>query len=277
MRTWAIQLDGIEVEGAADALVAANLDMVVIEATRTIRGQEQFETAALVARLKGSGKLCLAYVNVGQAESYRTYWRHSWKAPAKDHPGFPSFIVTVDPEGWADNYPVAYWDLRWKAVLWGSRRSLVDLAIKDGFDWVYLDWILGFEEPAVARLSADPEGEMIKLLKDLRLYARSRRPGFLVIAQNGSELAGLDRVVDGFAQEPLRFAGQAGAGWDDPKAGGIPLKGLTARIERISKLKVPVFTIDYALDPDTARVARETSRSLGFRPFVSRVPLDRLP
>ena len=277
VRTWAIQLDGIELDGAADALVAADLDMVVIEPTRTIRGQEWFETAALVARLKGSGKLCLAYVNVGQAESYRTYWRHSWKAPAEGRPGFPSFIVTIDPEGWAGNYPVAYWDLRWKAVLWGAKAALVDQAIADGFDGVYLDWVLGFEEPAVARLSDDPEGEMIKLLRDLRLYARRRRPGFLVIAQNGAELPGLGGVVDGYAQEPLRFAGKAGAEWDDPQAGGVPLGGLAARIERLKRLKVPVFTVDYAVDPDQAEVARETSRALGFRPFVSRVPLDRLP
>ena len=104
-----------------------------------------------------------------------------------------------------------------------------------------------------------------------------RRPGFWVIAQNGAGLAGLGAVVDGYAQEPLRFAGKAGAGWADPDAGGIPLDGLAKRIERLKQLKVPVFTVDYAIDPDQARVARDASRSLGFRPFVSRVPLDRLP
>jgi cysteinyl-tRNA synthetase len=276
--TWAMQLTGIDRAGAVDRLVAAPVDMLVIDATNTVRGMESFPTRDLVQRIHVTGKLCLAYVNVGQAESYRTYWRPTWKEPTQEGAGSPSFIVSVDPEGWPDNYPVAFWDLRWKAVLWGAPDSMVDRAIADGFDGVYLDWVLGFEEPAVARLRDDTGAEMVKLIRDLRLYAHSRKPDFVVIAQNGAELPGLGDVVDGYAQEPMMYSGTAEASWDDAQSGDMPMGGsLSERLARLQALEVPVFTVDYAHEPENADRARALARKHGFRPFVSRTPLDRLP
>ena len=140
--SWAIQLQGLERAGATDRLARAAVDMLVIDPTRTIRGLEAFPTRDLVARIR-TNKLCLAYINVGQAEDYRTYWRANFRAPSGNERGHPSYLVTVDPEGWKGNYPVAFWDTRWQAVLWGSPQALVDMAIADGFDGVYLDWVLG--------------------------------------------------------------------------------------------------------------------------------------
>ena len=237
---------------------------------------EDFPTRDIVARLK-KDKLCLAYINVGQAEDYRTYWRPSWRAPEKGKPGHPSYIVTVDSEGWEGNFPVAFWDPRWKAVLWGSSRALVDMAIADGFDGVYLDWVLGYREPAVAALHADPAGAMRDLIRDLRRYARLRRPGFLVIAQNGAALPGLGAVVDGFAAECLSFSGKAGADWNDAEAGDIAVVDREERAALATALKVPVFVVDYALRPENAAAAIAYARERGFVPFVSRVSLDRLP
>ncbi len=274
--TWAMQLQELGREGAVDRLAAAPVDMVVIEPTRTIRSMEDFPTRNIVARLK-KDKLCLAYINVGQAEDYRTYWRASWRAPEKGRSGHPSYIVTVDPEGWEGNFPVAFWDPRWKAVLWGSSRALVDMAIADGFDGVYLDWVLGYREPAVAALHADPAGAMRDLIRDLRSYARVRRPGFLIIAQNGAALPGLAAVVDGFAAECLSFSGKAGADWDDAGAGDIAAADREERAALAAALKVPVFVIDYALLPENAEAAIAYARGRGFVPFVSRVSLDRLP
>jgi cysteinyl-tRNA synthetase len=243
---------------------------------RTIRAWQEFPTRELVQRIR-KDKLCLAYINVGQAEEYRTYWRPFWRAPTKAGPGHPDYLVTVDPDGWSDNYPVAYWDMRWRAILWGSPVSLVDMAIADGFDGAYLDWVLAYAEPAVAGLHPDPAGAMIALLRDMRRYARRRRPGFLLIAQNGYDLPRLDEVVDGYSQECLSFTGKAEAGWDDADAGDIPIPDRDERAARAAALRVPVFSVDYALKAPARTAAAAFSRRHGFRPFVSRVTLDRLP
>jgi cysteinyl-tRNA synthetase len=289
---WAIQLQGLDRDGALERLERTKAGLVVIDPTRTVRGQESFPTQAVVARL-GRTKLCFAYLNVGQAESYRTYWRSHWRAPTVEQRGEPSYLVTVDPDGWADNYPVAYWDLRWRGVLWGSPSCPLDQALADGFDGVFLDWILGFAEPAVAaaarRAGVDPADAMVALVRELRLDARRRRPGFLLLALNGARLVEqrpeFAAVVDGIAQENLSFSGRAGANWDDADAGdhALPARGdwstaaLARRLQACRDRGLPVFTLDYAADPNNARHARAVSVGLGCVPFVSRTPLDRLP
>lgn len=286
VRSWAIQLQGLEREGAIDALDREPVDMVVLEATRTVKGQEGFPTRELVKRLSAK-KVCLAYVNVGQAEDYRTYWTGAWRGP-----GEPSFVLGADPDGWAGNYPVACWDPRWRRELWGGAGALVDLAIEDGFDGVLCDWVLGYEDATVAsaarRAGVDPARAMAELLRDLRVYARARRPGFLVIAQNGIGLP--ERVpecfawIDGYTQESLSFMGKAGAAWEDAEAGdlAIPAEGdwsTAALSERIAGLRARgarVFTLDYAREPGNVALALRRSRALGCVPAVSLSPLDRL-
>jgi cysteinyl-tRNA synthetase len=288
VRSWAIQLQGLEREGAVDRLDAADADLLVVDAVRTVRGLEGFDTKGMVARLRAR-KVVLAYVNVGQAEEYRAYWDASWRAPSADARGSPDYLLTIDPDGWAGNYPVAFWDPRWQARLWGAADALVDRAIADGFDGVFLDWVLGWAEPSVAAAAreagVDGTRAMARLVRDLGAYARARRPGFAVVALNAAGLAAREpdllRHVDGVCQESVTFGGGAGAAWDDPAAGDAPppadAEVLLADLDRVRAAGVPVFTLDYALDPANAALARERSRGRGFVPFVSRAPLDRLP
>ena len=73
VRSWAYQIQGLDQEGAADALTNSPYEMLVIEPTRTLLGAEDFDTAGLVSRLHERGKLVLAYIDIGTAEDYRTY------------------------------------------------------------------------------------------------------------------------------------------------------------------------------------------------------------
>jgi len=270
--------------------------MVVIDPTNSVRGQELFATRDVVHSIKhGQGrdaahKLCLAYLNIGQAESYRVYWQPGWAAPHDGKPGTPDFLLASDPDGWEGNFPVAFWDPRWRQVLFGRPSALLDMILADGFDGVYLDWVLGYLEPKVVaearRQSVDPAREMVRLIRDLAEYARARRPGFLVIAQNGVGLPDSDpsyyELIDGLAHEDVCFRGAATSDWNDPRSGGVrmdrgPDDPLVARLEEFRRRGVPVFTLDYALVIDQIRAAYSANRRRGFVPFVSRTPLDRLP
>ena len=300
VQSWAVQLQGLEKRGAVRRLVSAPVDMVVIDAVRSVRGMEAFPINTVVrgvrssrGRSEGARKLCLAYLNVGQAESYRTYWGDDWVAPTELSLGSPPFLVTVDPDGWRGDYPVAFWDPAWQEVLWGSPEAALDRILADGFDGVYLDWVAGYAEPAVveaARLAdVDPAAAMVDLLAELRRYARRHNPDFLMIAQNGvglfAEQPRFARVIDGFAHEDLSFHGDAQAKWNQAHAGDkpAPTSGpwstaqLGAALRSVRELGVPVFTLDYAAEPLNIVAAERTSRALGLVPFVTRTPLDRLP
>lgn len=298
VRNWAIQLQGLEREAAVRELETAPVDMVVIEPVRSQRGLSAFPTAALVARLQESPgatmphKRCIAYLNVGQAEDYRDYWRGDWRAPTEDGPGTPPFLLARDPDGWPGNFPVAYWDPAWRRCLFGSPEALLDRILADGFEGVYLDWVLACEHPRVVAAAQaagiDPHAAMVDLLADLRAHARARYPLFVSIAQNGVGLAEraprMLQFVDALAQEDLCFRGRAGAGWHAPEAGDVPAppagEWSTARLcERLAAVAasgLPVFTLDYALRSENVAAAVRTSRSRGFVPFVTRAPLDRL-
>jgi cysteinyl-tRNA synthetase len=256
--TWAIQLQG-------DPCDASAYDMLVLDPSMGPR----------------PGKLCLAYVNVGQAERYRAYWKAFWRAP-DSRAGVPDYLLASDPDGWADNYMVAYWDPRWQALLWGGAGAAVDDALAQGFDGVFLDWALAYREPVVAAAKGpDAERAMVRLVSDLAAYARRKRPGVFVVVNNGALLAArspeVRRAIDGVVQESLTFGGRPGASWEDADAGGIPHEPAAELREALASLSCPVFTLDYAVKEADVRAARVASAARGYVPFVSRIPLDRLP
>jgi endo-alpha-1,4-polygalactosaminidase (GH114 family) len=122
---------------------------------------------------------------------------------------------------------------------------------------------------------------MARLVRELADYARRKRPGAFVVLNNGALLAArapdVARAIDGVAQESLWFGGRAGAKWDDDDAGGLPREPAPELRAALASLDVPVFTIDYAVRDEDVRRARAESIVLGYVPFVSRSPLDRLP
>jgi len=297
--TWAIQLQGFDAATAATRLAQANVDMLVIEAMRSQRGEDEFPMRDVVQRVQQSrgsalpGKRCLAYLNVGQAEDYRRYWTESWRAPTATTVGEPTFLLGLDPDGWRGNFPVAYWRPEWRRCLWGHPDAPLDQILADGFDGIYADWVLGFLDPGVRAAAAadgvDPAAAMVQLLADLRSYARAQHPLFVVVAQNALALVEqrpeLIGAVDAFAQEDLSFRGLASATWNDAGAGDIPAapagestaSDVGERLRALRARGLPVFTLDYALQPDNVAVAIARSRALGLVPCVSRTPLDRLP
>jgi cysteinyl-tRNA synthetase len=287
--SWAYQIQELEAEGAADALVSSDYDLLVIEPTRSIVGSEDFDTAGLVARLHGRGKLVLAYIDIGEAEDYRTYWQARWRAPSAEGPGSPEFLLAVDPGGWSGNYPVAYWDQRWKNTVIYGDGSLLDAALDDGFDGIYMDWIEAYSEEDVAAAAEaeglDPAAEMVDFIREIGDYARGRRPGFLLVAQNAAELGQEGPVylglIDGLAQEDLSFRGEAETEWGDPSSGDIPIpqeerEHLIDLFGLYLQAGLPIFCVDYALQGDNVRQAYDTAEQAGCLDYVSQTPLSRL-
>ena len=56
--------------------------------------------------------------------------------------------------------------------------SIIDEVIKDGFDGVYLDWIVAFSDDAVIEAAEDagidPADAMLDFIEDIREYGRAR-------------------------------------------------------------------------------------------------------
>jgi cysteinyl-tRNA synthetase len=306
--SWAYQIQDLSENGAVDSLINSNYDMLVLEPTRTDWSSDDrdFNTRDMVTQLKNSKagdgihrKLVIAYIDIGEAEDWRWYWNWSkdWDCIPPTPADWPDFILTCDPDDWAGNYPVAYWDSLWKDIIiygnnqnsdpFGDYTSVLDEVIKDGFDGIYLDWVEAFEdEDVIAAAQADgkdPAVEMVTFIQEMKQYAINRNPDFLVIQQNAVSLCDdhpeLFNIIDAISQEAVRFDGDATDDWNDPT--GYDWKNEVSLVdyyleylEEYINAGVPVFNCEYALN--YALTAYSKSIARGFIPYVSQRSLARL-
>jgi cysteinyl-tRNA synthetase len=298
VKYWAYQIQGVHKSGAVANLVASRYDMLVLEPTNTDRNNSSFDGKGMVQKLhatngkSGHKRLVIAYIDIGEAESWRYYWKSSWVEPTHDEWGTPDFLLAPDPDGWVDNFVVAFWDKRWKDIMIYNSDSMLNRAIDDGYDGIYMDWIEGFIDKDVKQAASgagkDPAVEMIQFIREIRKHARSRNPAFLVIAQNAPELATghaeYFKEIDAIAHEQVFFDGKADTKWDDSDACDIrvPDTGQFSRQYYIQHLKpflaakLPVFNCEYACGADNVKESYDLSAKEGYVTYVSRRPLDRL-
>lgn len=299
VKLWAYQIQRVSAPGAVDALVGSRYDMLVIEPTRTDRDDRSFDSAGMVRRLHGSrggsgrSKIVLGYIDIGEAEDWRTYWLATWKAPTRTARGVPDFLLAPDPDGWAGNYPVAFWDPRWKQIMIHGPQSMLQVLLDDGYDGIYMDWVEAFSDDSVRQAArtagVDPQAEMIRFIGEIRDYARARKPGFLIVPQNATDLAegraDYFALIDAIAQEQIYYNGSADTGWKDPAScdqrvpntgTGYSRQWYGAELARYQSAGLPVFNVEYACAKANVDEAYSLSAARGYIPYVSRRPLDRL-
>ncbi|MBN2541974.1 endo alpha-1,4 polygalactosaminidase [bacterium] len=128
-----------------------NYDLLIIDAFfEDTSGIPQWYESSEINSLKnkhdGGSRLVIAYMSIGEAESYRYYWNEDWDSDHNGHPdeGAPAWLAEENPN-WEGNYKVRYWDPEWQNVITGNDSSYVKHIIDIGFDGVYLDIIDAFE------------------------------------------------------------------------------------------------------------------------------------
>jgi cysteinyl-tRNA synthetase len=308
VRNW-LYFISVDLEpDTVDAMASSEHELIVLDFVPSESNNADFPMAGVVGQLHTAPtpKLVLAYVDIGQAEDFRTYWQPGWK------PGDPVWIAGTDPDGWEGNYPVGFWAEQWQAI-WLGPDGYLQRIIDAGFDGVYLDWVEAYTDSSVLSLAeadgVDAQREMVEWVRRIAAFGQSQVPGFLVIVQNAAELArddGYVAVIDGIAQEQVWFDGSA----DNDPPGDCPLPRTDAEIETdeyysalspecrrqhdeypdstlhvssesyLSELQsakekgLVVLTVDYATDPGNVAWTYRTSRGLGFVPFVGTRALD---
>jgi cysteinyl-tRNA synthetase len=305
---WLYLIDVNLESETVDRITASSYDMVVIDFITSEAWNRDYPLGEVIEAWHNAEhpKLVLAYIDIGEAEAYRDYWHPEWGV------GNPSWIAGEDPDGWEDNFPVAYWHDGWQAI-WLGERGYLQGILDAGFDGVYLDWVEAYSDENVLEIAwddgVDPVQEMIWWVGDIADFGRAQRADFIVIAQNAAELVVHDEyvsIIDAIAQEQVWFDGGA----DNDPPGDCPLPRTEAEVDTaayrqslssacrrtydeypestlhvsseayLSDLSLAqakgliVFTVDYALDPENIAWVYREARSLGFIPFVSNRALD---
>ena len=116
-----------------NALAATQQDMLIIDLYFGDTPLTKQQVKRLKTRSDGKRRLVLAYMSVGEAETYRSYWKKAWSSKP------PTWLSKINKD-WG-SYRVKYWNSQWKSILYGSSNSYLDMIISASFDGVFIDTI----------------------------------------------------------------------------------------------------------------------------------------
>ena len=222
-----------------------------------------------------AGRKVLAYLSVGEAENYRSYWRREWDANRDGKPDAkaPGWLCAENPD-WKGNYRVRYWQEAWQSIMLQG----VDDAVRQGFDGIYLDVVDAFEffeyNPAKKDWidnRPNPETghtyreDMVAWVLRIAARARQQKAGCLVIPQNGAQLLGQAdflAAVDAIGVEDLFTEGNRA----QPREHTDEMLGF---LKRATQARKPVLVIEYGTKPKMRQRSIEGARANGFSLLVT--------
>jgi cysteinyl-tRNA synthetase len=196
-KSWAFQLKNLGPDQQAK-IAASPFDLVVIDSEQFPEEKEIPLTKAEVDRMKvkpdGTKRMVIAYFSIGEAESYRFYWKPEWTKVK------PAWVGKENKE-WKENFLVKYWEPTWQNIVY----KFADQVIASGFDGFYLDRADAYYYFGD---TAEKRQQMADWVIKLTTYIRSKKPDAAILVQNAEEL--LDKpayvaAIDGVAKEDLLY------------------------------------------------------------------------
>lgn len=153
---WGIQLQNYKPPYDLQRIAKSSQDLWVIDADEVSKSD--------VTLLKDSGKKMISYLSIGEAESYRGYFK-----------GLDKKVLLKENPEWKGNFTVKYWEPAWESAIMDS----LDIIIHKGFDGVFLDIIDAFDRFPDKEVKAQQ-------MADFVIRIRNRAPkDFIIIPQNG--------------------------------------------------------------------------------------------
>lgn len=251
--------------GAVQKLAASKRDWIVLDANFS-NGIPWERKDLDIIRQAQPGRKVIAYISIGEAESYRPYWHQDWTIKGKLTATAPSWLLPENPD-WPGNFRVKYWVAEWQKIM----LDRVDAVMANGFDGVYLDIVDGFEyfeKEGDDFIDDRPNSEtgntyrrdMIIWVKKIAAHARAKNPAAMVIPQNGSQLlAQPDFVaaIDAIGIEDLFTDGNK----VQPKSSVNYILGF---LKNMTDKKKPVLLIEYPSQNDRKALVKKEAAKRGF-------------
>jgi len=210
--------------------------------------------------LKNSGKFTLAYINIGWAENWRSYWNSSWENES----------WLLDEAGWPGEYYVDYSEGEWQSII----HDYIEEIKAKGFSGMYMDNVEAGYQRYESNLS-DIRYEnctrenMIEFVRNISLTHRSE--SFFIFPQNGLDIAlNLTDYIDGVGVEDTYYYNT-----------GNPVESKTTEwkesiLDNLTSAGKLVLTLDYTENRTETDFTYNRSLSKGYIPYVSTIDLDRL-
>lgn len=259
--SWVYQLSDYA-DGTVGELAEAPQELAVIDIARD--GTSDFFTADEIGELRDSGKKVLAYFEIGSIADFRPEYQEMLQQD-------PDLVLNNWPD-WPEEYFGRFWEERWWDLV---VRPRVDQALATGFDGVYLDVLLAYEEIDLGVVPGETRESLAAKMADLVVriseYAKQWEPDFWIFPQNNPELRtqpGYVDAIDGIGMEELFYLNA-----DEPCEQDWCADNL-ANVEALRDAGKIVLAVDYAVEPENVAAACDRYREEGFAGYVTTVDLS---
>ncbi len=245
-------------------------DWIVLDAT--FAGDTPWEQADLDAIRSGkAGRKVVAYLSIGEAEDYRSYWQFEWVSNGKRTAAAPAWLGIENPE-WKGNYQIKYWNADWQKLM----LPMIDDVMAHGFDGVYMDIVDGFQtyeqgadDYQDERMNPETKQtyrrDMVDWVKAIAARAHAINPTAVVIPQNASQLAAHKDFVEVISAQ----------GIEDLFTNGKKLQPasytdeILGHLKTLASAKKPVLLIEYPKTPERQALSKELAKKNGLVWLVS--------
>lgn len=253
-----------------ERLATCGRDWVILDTS--FDSETKWEKADLEAIRNGQpGRKVIAYISIGEAEDYRSYWRKEWGSKGKLATLAPAWLGTENPE-WKGNYRVKYWQPDWQRLIVDS----IDDAMTRGFDGVYLDIVDGFEnfeqqgkEYIDDRINPETKQsyrrDMVDWVKTIASTAHKKNPAALVIPQNGSQLLANEdflTTISAIGIEDLFTNGDKAQSKSDTTE-------VLGYLKKMTEAKKPVLLIEYPKNEKWQTLSKKLAHENGMTWLVT--------
>lgn len=216
-------------------------------------------TAADVATLKAGGSTVISYLNIGAAETFRSYWPQASAFKLGSYQGWPGeYWMDVSNPGWRDLIV----------------NTVAPQLVAKGVDGFYLDNI---DVVDTYPSRADIRQGVVELVRSLR----AKYPDKIIIGQTWGLTPLSDRGADG-KQFYQYLNGISKEEVNSTYQGGyqkIPVAESDAMLTELASWKakgLEVFTLDYAITESLASYDYNRSLNYGLRPYAANKDLDKV-
>ncbi len=217
-------------------------------------GEVERET---IRKLQKLGTEVIAYVNLGMAEEWRSYWKERWRRSP------PRWIAEKSRE-WSGEYIVMFWHPAWRRIL---RRVLKSIE-REGYDGILLDNIDVYEYWEEKGCKA--EEKLLMIIKWIKLTYNGK---IYVNIGSGLKLIYDEefmKLVDGVLREEV-WASYRGV--IDPEETKEILNALIYAKQRGKD----VVILDYSNDERLTNAILSECAILGFKCYIGSRDLNSLP
>ena len=217
-------------------------------------GEVERET---IRKLQKFGTEVIAYVNLGMAEEWRSYWKERWRRSP------PRWIAEKSRE-WSGEYVVMFWHPAWRRIL---RRVLKSIE-REGYDGILLDNIDVYEYWEEKGCKA--EEKLLMIIKWIKLTYSGK---IYVNIGSGLKLIYDEefmKLVDGILREEV-WASYRGV--IDPEETKEILNALIYAKQRGKD----VVILDYSNNERLTNAILSECAILGFKCYIGSRDLNSLP